>query len=241
MESVSRPRLPWFKIWIWPRRTIREIVDYDPNYLVIPLAMIYGINGALRTARRESWGDDFNIVLLIAIACGVGLIVGIISLYIGGAILAWIGARLGGKASAEQVRAALAWSSITHILILTCWLVSATVYGSEAFKRYTPNLDARLEAGSFTSVLSMIVLLGVSGLYLVLQGWNIVLTICCLAEVHRFSIWRSIATLLIPILVIFGCIFIPGMLVSIYANWFTDQYGLHIIISRLHAHNGFGF
>jgi hypothetical protein len=44
MEAQTTPALsPWLTIWIKPKQTIRRIVDSDPQYQVIFLAVLVGI------------------------------------------------------------------------------------------------------------------------------------------------------------------------------------------------------
>ena len=38
---------PWVTIWLKPRQTIRQVVETNPRYLVLPLIMISGALGLL--------------------------------------------------------------------------------------------------------------------------------------------------------------------------------------------------
>jgi len=56
-----------------------------------------------------SAGDELSVPIIFIAALIVGSIGGVISLYIGGAILRWTGSLFGGQATSEEVRAAIAW------------------------------------------------------------------------------------------------------------------------------------
>lgn len=51
-------------------------------------------------------------------AVPVGAILGLLVIFGGGGLLAWLGRRLEGKASAEEVRAALGWSALATVPVL---------------------------------------------------------------------------------------------------------------------------
>ena len=102
------PDKPWLKIWTEPRGTIRAIVDTDPTRYVLLLAVIGGIAESLNRASTQDLGDTWPVVGIVLLALLLGSIGGILSLYISGAIFRWTGSLLGGQASSEQVRSALA-------------------------------------------------------------------------------------------------------------------------------------
>lgn len=128
------PRKPWLTIWSAPRKTIRAIVDSDPTRHVLLLAAIAGVAGALnRSSNDNGIGNilpTWGVVLVVVVLGPLG---GLLSLYVGGAILRWIGSRLGGRASSEEVRAAIAWSALPRIAVLVLWLPYLTLYGTEVF------------------------------------------------------------------------------------------------------------
>jgi hypothetical protein len=198
MEFDIQPKHPWFKIWINPRGTIREIIDYNPNYLVIPIALLSGLAQALDRSIGSSLGDDFDLRILIPVIIIIGPILGIIGLYVGGAILSWFGQRLGGQGSQEEVRTALAWSSMPQLLILILDIGLIALLGTEAFTSSTHKMDARIEQSLIAAIFYSFIFIGILFITVVLAVWSIFLYIKCLAEAHQFSSWRSIATILIP-------------------------------------------
>lgn len=203
LEGASWPDKPWLSIWIRPRGTIRAIVDSDPERYVMILAGLYGISQALDNASRRNLGESLPLIVVLIVAIFLGPIGGLISLYIGAAILRWTGSWLNGTATSKEVRAAIAWSYVPAVVGLFLWIPLLVLYGIEMFTSVTPRMDA----GPWFAFL-------IGLLTLFLGIWTLFLLVKTLAEVHRFSAWRAIVAAAIPFLavflLIFGCRFLTG-------------------------------
>jgi hypothetical protein len=202
-QQQSQSLSPFFSIWVKPRETIRKIVETDLTKYVIPLAILAGIGQALDRASARSVGDSLPLIAILAICLIFGPVGGIISLYIGGALFRWTGSWLGGQASPEEVRAAIAWSSVPTIFILPLWIPELLIFGEELFTSSTP----RIESNPILAIL----LLGFAAIEIVIGIWAFVVLLKSLGEVHRFSAWRAFGAvilgtlvILIPILCIVG-------------------------------------
>jgi len=205
IHSQAQPQSlsPFLSIWVKPRETIRKIVETDPTKHVILLAMLAGIGQALDRASSRNAGDTIPLLAILGVCIILGPIGGIISLYLGGALYRWSGSWLGGKASSEEVRAAIAWSSIPTIFILPLWILELLIFGEEMFTSSTPNIDA--------NPLLLAILLGFAAIELVVGLWALVVFLQSLGEVHGFSGWKAFGTvflgtlvILVPILCIVG-------------------------------------
>ena len=110
----------FFTIWTAPRATIRRIVDTDPTRNVIALAAVGPAINALAGQWSKALGNNANLPVLWPIWVGGhrrvlgGL--GVLSLFILGAVLKWSGSLLGGVANRVEVRAALAWPQVPLIV-----------------------------------------------------------------------------------------------------------------------------
>lgn len=188
---------PWATIWTRPRATIRRIVEADVRYQVVFLAIL---SGALIWLERR-WSNPSTasaFPMLVVIAVIVGAILGVVELYINGALLKWAGAALGGVGSYAEVRAALAWSRVPIIVAVTIGIL-AILLGTDG-----PMLGAE-STGSGASL---------ALLHGALVLWGFVVMLKCLGEVHRFSVWRAlgsmllivaaIAVMLVAIIIVFG-------------------------------------
>jgi hypothetical protein len=182
---------PFLSIWTSPRVTIRGIVDTDPNRHVLWLVVVSGFLGVLNRAAAQGLGDELTtagVFLLAAVMSPLG----ILFLYVGGMLLQWVGAQLGGVASRAQVRSAIAWSSVpftTWSLLL--WPLELAVFGGGVFSKSTPTIDPAL-----------LVLIGIGGLTVLV--WGTIVHLHCLGEVHRFSAWKALWAVVLATLVIAG-------------------------------------
>jgi hypothetical protein len=106
------------------------------------LAALAGFSTALDNASIASMGDTFDLVMIFGIVAIVGPIGGIVSLFIGAALLRWMGMWIGGVASSMDIRAAMAWSNVPIIWALLLWIPELYLFGGELFTSYTPKIDA---------------------------------------------------------------------------------------------------
>ena len=188
-----------------PRATIRNIVDTNPKKYVIVLAMLAGIGQTLNREYSLTLGDSLPLVSILLLGILLGPLVGIITLYLGGALFRWTGSRLGGKATAPEVRAAIAWSSVPTIVATLLYIPELAVFGEELFTS---------ELTMTTNPALMVALLGFGIIEIFVTIWALVIFLKCLAEVHRFSAWRAAGAAL------FGAL-IVGLPIAILLSEFT--------------------
>ncbi len=138
------------------------------------------------------WRIPHPLILLLAAA--LVPVFGVLGLYIGGWWYRWIGSWFGGKATSEQVRAAIAWSQVPTISSLVLWIPAIAIYRQQLFSAQRPLIEANpfLALGLVPFGLALFVL-GI---------WNWFVWIKCLAEVHRFSAWRALGAIVLPPLAI---------------------------------------
>ena len=156
---------------IRPRATIREILDTDPTRLVIVLAMLGGALNALDRAAIKSLGDDLSVPMIFAPAIPVGMIAGVIAVYLGGTLIRWTGSWLGGQASSVQVRAALAWGHMPAYWAGLLWLPYLGFFGDEIFMSEMPSVEARPWL-MLVLIVPLMMLVLVLGAVLFLSNWS---------------------------------------------------------------------
>jgi hypothetical protein len=190
---------PFFTIWTEPRATIRRIVDSDPTRHVLVLAAIAPALAALESKWSKALGGAGNVSALwpigVAFSVVVAALVGIAVLYLNGVVLRWSGALLGGTATSTEVRAAAAWSQIPSItagaITLAALLTGAIAplqTGAGGALKATPQL---VELGLLNGILGI---------------WGFVVSLKCLGEVHRFSAWRALGAILIPLVIVLAIV-----------------------------------
>ncbi|WP_088347635.1 MULTISPECIES: signal peptidase I [Rhodomicrobium] len=227
--TVASARSPWLTLWLHPQATIRRIVRQPRTAVVLLLAAVVGVYG-VGDALVESTGS-FNparislpaLLLLVGVA---GPLLGILSVYVYSAIMAWPGRLLGGKASQRELRMAIAWSQVPLLVSL---LLSLAILAAFSFDAHRV-----LEFGQRPEIL---VLDGA------LNVWSLFLLVRMTGAVQEFGIIKSIVNVCF-ILLLFLTVFIfrclgfqpfnipslsmaPTMLVGDYffANKFAYGYG----------------
>lgn len=193
LEKPASLGWSWLTIWISPRQTIRRIVDTNAEYGVIPLAVLSGIQQVLDRASKQGWGDNQSLIVVLIFALVGGVLSGIVGVYLNGALYQWTGSWLGGQATTKEVRCAAAWSSIADIALLIFVLPLIGVFGRNWFTSSADWLSPT-QAGV------LLAFLGTIGL--VSFCWKVFLFAKCLAEVHRFSAWKGLATAVLGMAVI---------------------------------------
>jgi hypothetical protein len=212
-DAVGGSITPFFTIWTEPRATIRRIVETDPTRNVIALAAIgpaiSALVGQWSAALNSSTGMSVMWPIWVAVRVVIQAALGVVLLYILGAVFRWSGSILGGVASRVEVRAAMAWSQVpaitAEIVLLIALLTGVPVpYPTPGT---VPHIDP-----AFYKVMLVEGVLGI---------WGLVVSLKCMGEAHRFSAWRALVAILIPPLIVIVAI---GVIV--------------LLISRLSAHHG---
>jgi hypothetical protein len=88
----------------------------------------------------------------------------------------------------------LAWGQVPAIVSLPIWLIQLGLIGREMFTSDTPIMAANPTLG--------LVLMATGVIEIVLGLWCIVTVLKCLGEVHEFSAWRALGSILLLVLVI---------------------------------------
>ena len=194
---------PWFSMWLHPRRTIRQIVETNPERLVLLLATVGGIVEALINASSDSKGENMSLQAILLTALIGGPLMGVIGLWLGGALLRWTGGWIGGQADSRRIRATLAWANVPLVWSLLLWIPALLLFGAELFATATPILDA----STMLSGLYMVFSFGIG----IVSIWAFVVFLHALGEVQGFSAWKALGNsilaglaVLVPLLAIVG-------------------------------------
>lgn len=194
MQESDTGLNPWFSIWTKPRATIQQIIDKDPESLVLGLAAAAGFAQSLEQAAARSAGDTLGWPAILVMTAIIGAIGGAISLYITGFLIRWTGKWIGGKANPQQVRAAIAWAGVPIVWSLLLWVPKLYLFGQELFTSVTPRIDA--------SPMLLNALFGFALVQLVIGVWAVVVALKCLGQVQGFSAWKALGNCMLAGLVV---------------------------------------
>ncbi len=181
-------------MWTKPRATIQQIVDSNPGRLVLILAAISGFSQALDRASMKSFGDRWEWLVIFLLSAIIGPIVGIISLYVGSALIRWTGTWVGGNASSQNIRAAWAWSSVPIIWALILWIPELALFGQELFTSEAPIIAAAPPLAWLR--------VGFSVIEMSIGIWAFVVFLKCLGQVQGFSAWKALGNVAFAVIVV---------------------------------------
>ncbi|MDA8021017.1 MAG: YIP1 family protein [Thermoanaerobaculia bacterium] len=186
---------PFKTVWIRPRETVRWLTATNPELHVVLLACIAGIGSSLDRASLRNVGDTTPVPVIVTIACLVGPLGGLITLWAGSHLIRLSGSWIGGVGNRVHIKTAMAWALVPAIAALPLWIPQLALFGSEMFTAKTPRLDA--------SPWLWIPFLGIGLVEIVLGVWNIVLLCKMVAEVQGFrSAWRGLANVVLAAAII---------------------------------------
>lgn len=181
---------PFWAIWFSPRRTIRQIISVNSQLHVVPLACLTGIGRVLDRASSRNLGDQLSLPSVLGLACLGGALAGLIGLWVSSFGFSITGKWLGGTASREHLRTAIAWSGVPLVVALLMWIPELLLFGSEMFTAETPRMDA--QPGLFNLLLLFVAAESVLGV------WSFLLLCQTIAEVQGFrSSWRGFGNVLL--------------------------------------------
>ena len=110
-------RNPWLSIWTKPRETIRAIVEKNPNYRILPLAIIYSLPSLFLAAQKLSLGTTMNGWIIVVLCLALSIPIGWLGFCVNSFFLLLTGKLLKGQGSFRTIRAAFAWSSVPNVVL----------------------------------------------------------------------------------------------------------------------------
>ena len=178
MSATSDPTgkpLPWGASWVDPRLAIDRVIATDSGPAILILAIVAGVAQAVaQTLAFTTIGAlrDWRIVLGSVL---LGVVSGMISLYVQAPFLGWTARLFGGHAPISNVRAAVAWGAVPLAIGLSIGLIIFGLLG----------LAGAMDGSKFVQMLT--------GLVTILYVWALVTTIAMFAQVESFGISRALA------------------------------------------------
>jgi hypothetical protein len=203
--APGEPLSPWVHIWTRPRAVMRQILATDPRRMVHRLAILGGVSAGL-SANVNLPGIQIPLPAVIVCKLLVGVLGGLIGLYVGGGLVLMTGRWLGGRGSFVTVRSALAWSNVPVIWAALLWLPLFVYLGWDAF-----NINKDLMLVDPIGLMLMVPL-GIVTVVVVI--WRVVILCKLVGEAHGFSAWHSLGAFLIAGLIVLVPI---GIMIGMFA------------------------
>lgn len=201
------PMDPWRDVWTRPRETVRHLVREGADGRILAIAALCGIGAVLNQASRRNVADFVNMSDIMMLALLVGPAIGALTLYAGAWLTAWTGRFLGGDASPEPLRIALAWSAVPNAVAAALWLLAALLMGRDLFSSAAPGLVSPL----------LVLPLLVFGLVLMVLGvWSLYLMAQAVTEVQGYaSAWRGLGNVILASLLVIVAVMLLGFVLIV--------------------------
>ena len=184
---------PWRTIWFSPRVTVRYLIDAEEPPGWVPVFALGTIGSLLDTVNSWWHASAGQLFQNLALA----MLFGILGIWLSPVFMAFYGRRRGGVGRSSQIRVAYAWSSVPIVVGAVGW-APLWLAGGVGYEMNAPGDSSQL-------VLDLIHL-GILATFV----WNLVILVAGLAEIHRFSVWRAIETVIVMIVafaaVYFACV-----------------------------------
>jgi hypothetical protein len=203
--APGEPLSPWVHIWTRPRAVMRQILDSNPRRMVHRLAILGGVAAGLG-ANVNLPGIQIPLPVIIVCKLVVGVLGGLIGLYVAGGLVLMTGRWLGGRGDFVAVRCALAWSNVPVIWAALLWLPLFVYLGWDAF-----NLNKDL---MLVDPIGLMLMIPIGIVTVAVVIWRIVILCKVVGEAHGFSAWHSLGAFLIAALIVLVPI---GIVIGMFA------------------------
>jgi hypothetical protein len=186
------PIRPLHDVWLRPRRVFRELAGEPVGRVDLLLGAAQGIVGFLGYCRARNTGITHGLIQIFGAATLVGSVLGIVSLYVMGAIYSRLGGAGGKPAVRRQMIHVLAYGAVPLAVSLGIWVLTALIAGEATFLA-TP----RPEDEGFVAILLSAQFIS----YVLLMIWSVVLQIMGFSEILRVTTKRALGVWLLGQLV----------------------------------------
>lgn len=194
---------PWSTIWSNPRQTVRDVLATNPNRSMRLLIVGGGMGQACSFAASFGLGKMASTLEILGFILAFGPLTGFLSVLLWSWLLTWTSRWLGGTASRQQLRVAVAWSWAPVVYLLPMWGVRYILFRDELFLLQRPILE------SFALLSGLYAFFGMIDFFV--SFFTLFILFHAVAEVSSISIWKSIGAiaalmilLTIPALILFG-------------------------------------
>jgi len=220
--------IPIFRIWKYPRRTVREALDTPSLKRDLLLASIGGLVMMHHIAQNNLWGLKHSLTTILLIVILAGPLFGMIYY----SFFSWLMSKTArwfkGTADFRQTFTATTHAAIPFFYIGLIEIVELAVLGKEAYlaNEYKMAEGIPLDFGLWLTVLSAVILLPI---ILAIMVGIIIIYLKSISEANGYNIssaiWHSVVSFLIVALVmapVSGLFFMAGM-----GSWLLDSFVIH--------------
>jgi len=199
------------RVVIWPRTTMREILDAGRDRMIVPLlllATIAAFSSDVNSNARKGLAATPYAWLIVICALVVSALVMFLAFYLFSWIAYLAGRFLEGQGSQSAVRSALAWGLAPLIWAILYRVPIAIFFPPENEVIKAGDAAFRLRPGLIGGSCALALIFGLLELTMLVA--YVVVSSRTLAEAHRFSAWKGFGTLVIvgitPLVIIIAAV-----------------------------------
>jgi transglutaminase-like putative cysteine protease len=211
----------WLKCWFRPRQTIVRECNNGSKITFIILICLLGLSSTMDNLVFGLPDKKFPIEWIWVGLIIIGPVSGVINVFLWGWFLSFTGRWLDGTANAWTLRRVVAWSNVPAIAGMLVYMALFFIMGNKLFYENTNILDEGYMFMSF--------FMGAFLILITIVMWRVVIHIGMIAEVQGFTIWRSIANIVVAFLMLAGVIILIVIIIMIpvgIASFLLKQPGM---------------
>jgi hypothetical protein len=197
-------------MWTQPKKTIRRVIDSNPDSKLWLLSIIYGLPMMFYYAQQASLGQNNNIPLILVVCAMGAIIFGYIGINIGAFFLHFTGKWIGSKSTFKEVRAAVAYSNVTNLVSIIIWFLLMAMVGNQVFMIDFPYAAS---VGAMGGLMSLIFIV-----QFVVAIWSLVIFVGALAEAQKFSNFKAVINVLLPIGLMVAFLWTLGLVLTLLGS-----------------------
>ena len=185
---------PWLSIWVHPRKTIKGIVESNPNYCLWVLSAIFGFSSLIGIAQTISLGNHLSLLAIVVLSAILSPIWGFLIFSLSAWLLFQTGKWIGGSGDVPSIRTVVAWSHVPASLTVVVWTLLLFLFGQQLLQNVS--LPADLTIGK-----TFLVFVGAL-IQMTASVWGVVIFINGLMVVQLFSIGKALLNVLLMVLLL---------------------------------------
>ena len=203
MSVASHPN-PWISIWLHPKETVRALTQGDPRSRLAWLSFLYGLPMALNFAQSYSLIEVLPLWAILCLSAILSPFIGFLGICFSSWLLNISGKVIGGQGNFQEIRCAVAWSNVPTFFTVLMWVVLFSVFGSTALYRDFAQIPF---TGALAGILFLVFLIES-----IAAIWGFVILLKGLSEVQKFSVWKALLNVMIPVVAICTALWIVARL-----------------------------
>jgi len=205
---------PWTNIWIHPKKTIKQVVAYNPNFRLWVLSTIIGFSSLMFLEQFFSPGLKYSLKAILLFSLFISPFWGYFVLCFLSFLIHRVGKLMNSKASYSDVRAVASWSSVPYSVSLIVWIVLIAFFKNDLFKNFPQNT-------SLTEAQMSFVLIAL-GIKLVMTTWSFFIYIQGLSLIQEFNISKTLLNIAFVLLIASAIVFLLWSAIVNTCGYFYD-------------------